>query len=1775
MRSCMPLVVENGLGVKGDKKPRETTAATQGDSTSPAASGTSSLDVPGDFPRRAGEARRASKELNLPGNPEPAVVRAAFEVLLRRYCGEAGDESFQELARPARQNLASRTDDLRLEGDRIEYNADLFKAETIDRMVAQLGTLVASGQANPAQAISRMALLPDGERKLVTELWNSTRTEYASTKCVHELIAEQAARTPNEVAVVFEDKSLTYAELDARANRLAAHLMGLGVQAETRVGICVRRSLDMVVGLIGIHKAGGAYVPMDPTYPKERLAFMMEDAQAPLLLTQTDLKGSAPAGNARVVSVDEVDLTGQPRSCERSLVAPENLAYVIYTSGSTGKPKGVMVQHRNVSNFFTGMDGAIGSEPGTWLAVTSISFDISVLELFWTLSRGFKVVIQAEEMLAHKDHLIPAQIARHGITHFQCTPSLMGMLLDDPKTAEALKGVKKFFFGGEALPAALVQRMQGYGEIFNMYGPTETTVWSTVHPVTRDGGICIGRPIANTEIYILDAHGQPCPINVPGELYIGGAGVVRGYLNRPELTVERFVANPFVGGESGKPGERERARHGAGTTPQPTGETPALRQDSPQRMYRTGDLARWLADGRIEFLGRMDHQVKLRGFRIELGEIEAALREHPAVKDCVVTVWEAGTNDKRLVGYLVEEGAGTAPEPAGGTPALRTGKLKTIELRKFLKRKLPDYMVPSTFVTLDALPLTPNGKIDRKALPKPGAEATSLSNSLPTGKPAIQQTRMPEALPLTEPQREIWLSAQMGEAGSVAFNQGFQLELGGALNEPALRSALEKLVQMHEALRITIAPDGEQQFVHASPSYSLVTEDLTGRPEALNAVLEKEGRSAFDFVKGPLWRMRLVKLGAERHILAVTVHHIVSDSGAVASMLNDLGKLYACELGLGEKPGAPPQFSAFVLEQKRLEKAADRTKAESFWIEQFKTPPAPLNLPSDRPRPSTRTFNGGTACVPIDVSLLNDLRKVSGKNRCTLFTTLLAGYYAFLHRLSGQSEIVAGVPFSARQGEGSERLAAHGVNFLPLRVKIEGNPKFTEVLGRVRGLLLDAYENQNYTYGNLVQKVELPRDPSRMPLLDVMFNLDALAEEIQIDGLETSSMTLNPFGRSSFDLNINLMAGPKRAEFQAQYSSDLFDHETIERWLRHFTTMLRGIATAPETPVGKLPLLGPDERRQIVEDWNRNELAYPKDAVMHGLFEQQVRTAPERIALRWGKTEITYSQLDRRANQVARWLAAQGVKPQTLVGVCTERTPDMIAALLGIMKAGCAYVPLDPSYPEERLQAMLSAANAPMVISGAEMKSIAGDGAAMAVEVKPEDLAYVMFTSGSTGGPKAVGLEHRNGVAFLHWARATFNDEELSGVLASTSICFDLSVFEIFTPLSWGGAMVLADGPLQLPTLPQSSAVKLVNTVPTAIVELVKQKGIPESVQTVNLAGEALSQKLVEDIYENSKVAKVFDLYGPTENTTYSTFTLRPRGGRATIGKPLANSEAYIVDGYGEPAPIGVPGELYVAGALLTRGYLNNPELTGQKFVAHPFKPNARAYRTGDLTRYLPNGDIEFLGRIDHQIKIRGYRIEPGEIENELANHPGVQENVVVVREETQGQPYLAAYVVARAGTEISSRDLRQFLHERIPAYMIPSTFVVMEKLPQTPNGKVDRRALPSPNQLSTEMESEPEAPLNEIESALADIWREVIGVGAVQRSDNFFDLGGHSVLVTQMLARLRRMLGVELTLRNVFEAPALGELAQIIDQQLSEQLTGAENQTQNTTLTMDAVSKE
>jgi amino acid adenylation domain-containing protein len=1046
---------------------------------------------------------------------------------------------------------------------RLEFNAALFKAETIQRMASRFETLLASMVDRPESSIGRLSILPEAEQHLVLIEWNKTALDYPQNKCVHDLFEEQVRRTPDSIAVVYQDEKLSYRNLDEQANRLARTLRGMGVGPDVRVGICMIRSLEMMIALYAIHKAGGAYVSMDPAYPADRIAFMLEDAQVPVLLTQKALLGLLPQTAASVLCVDD------PGSAERvgrgqpggNPLRPENLAYVIYTSGSTGKPKGVMVRHRNAVNFFTGMDAAIGKEPGVWLAVTSISFDIHVLELFWTLTRGFKVILHGDESGSSRLRAAQAQISkgrsasftmadqiqRHGVTHLQCTPSLASMMLEDTVTREALRGIKKFMFGGEALPESLVAQLNGYGEVFNMYGPTETTVWSTVHPVTRTAGsISIGRPIANTQIYILDKLLQPVPIGVPGELCIGGAGVVRGYLHRPELSAERFIHSPFS-------------------------------NDPRVRIYRTGDLARYQPDGTIQFLGRLDHQVKLRGFRIELGEIETAIRRCPGVKDSIVSVWQAGPNDTRLVGYFV-------PQPGEN--------VQGSELRKILKAKLPEYMVPSVFTKLEALPLTPNGKVDRKALPVPEAPngAESQAGFPDTAPPPAPEQEGPviKTLPLTEAQREIWYGSQMSDEVSCSFNQSVFLRLNGELDEPSLLKSLRWLVNRHEALRATFAPSGDSQHLHAAMPMALPREDFSGaEPETarkkLDEFLQQEVIRPFDLAKGPLFRIRLLRLGRNEHALLLTLHHIICDGCSVAVLLEDLADSYsALKRGTSLPADLEMTYTQFVEQQDASIKTPEREEAEAFWVRQYAGPARTLELPADHPRPAKRKFSGASAIRPISASLTQAVKRLSAQQRCTTTATLLAGYYLLLHRLSGQKEIVIGLPMTSRLGRGSDQLVGHCVNFLPLRLTINDNHTFSTHLRGVWQVLMEAHQHQNFTLGSLLQKMNRPREHGRMPVTSVMFNLDWVQEPLKMEGLQ-AEVSANPHCQVRFDFSLSVSEREGRMELFGQYSTELLDDSTVQRWLQHYETLFTALVINPEQKLMNLPSLNrPDGQLEMV-----------------------------------------------------------------------------------------------------------------------------------------------------------------------------------------------------------------------------------------------------------------------------------------------------------------------------------------------------------------------------------------------------------------------------------------------------------------------------------------------------------------------------------------------------------------------------------------------------------------
>jgi amino acid adenylation domain-containing protein len=1682
----------------------------------------------------------------------------------------------------------------------LQYNTDLFDGDTVRRMASNFETLLAAAAQNPARRLSELPLLAAEERDQLLSGFNATARDYPSGSCLHQLFERQAAETPDTAALVFGDERLSYRELNERANRLARHLLSLGVRAESRVGVLLARRTELLVSLLAVMKAGGCYVPLDPSYPRDRLAFMLEDASAAALITEESLLDLLPSHGAAVVNLDAWRPEPGPSENPVCEATERNLAYLIYTSGSTGKPKAVSIEHRSAVTFsHWARESFSAEELSGVLASTSVCFDLSVFELFVPLSCGGKVIL-CENALA-----LPELPAASEVRLVNTVPSAMAELV---RQGGVPAGVRTVNLAGEALKASLVEAIYAAGDVervANLYGPSEDTTYSTWCVVGRDEEVTIGRPLANTRVYVVDACMRPVPVGVAGELLIGGEGLARGYLNRPALTAERFIPHPF----SAEPGAR---------------------------LYRTGDLARFLPDGRLDFLGRLDHQVKVRGFRIELGEIESALLRHESVREAVVVAKEAAAGDLRLVAYLSGGGSHVPPIP---------------ELRTYLKELLPEYMVPSIWVALERLPLTPNGKVDRKALPEPeasrpgpdesyvaprtpveevladiwsevlGAERVGVEDNFfdlgghsllvtqvasrvrstlnvelplravfesPTvaelasrveaataddvaAPPPLLKAERGGPLPLSFAQQRLWFLDQL-EPGSAAYNVPAAVRLTGRLDVPALERSLNEIVRRHESLRTTFTEIGGRpaQVVHEAAEISLPVVDLThlaeDEREAEAACLARaEARCPFDLSTGPLLRVSLVQLGAEQRQLLVTMHHIVSDAWSVGVLLREMAALYRahanCDAPCFEE--LPVQYADFALWQRGWLRGEVVERQLEYWEAQLKDAPAVLELPADRPRPAIQTFNGSFETFLIAKETADSLKALARREGVTLFMATLAAFKALLHRYTRQSDILVGTPIANRNRAETEPLIGFFVNTLVMRTRLDGAETFRELLPQVRETALAAYNHQDLPFEQLVEAVRPERNLSHSPLFQVMFALqNAPAETPALDGLEVEVREVET-GTSKFDLNLSLTDGEDGLTAKFEYNTDLFDGDTVRRMASNFETLLAAAAQNPDCRMADLPLLSESEQRRLRE-WNATARDYPSGSCLHQLFERQAAETPDSTALVFQDERLSYRELNERANRLARHILSLGVRAESRVGVLLTRRTELLVSLLAVMKAGGCYVPLDPSYPRDRLAFMLEDAGVKVLLTSGSLSETVPAGSAHLLcleqsraeisrqpattplcEATERNLAYLIYTSGSTGKPKAVSIEHRSAVTFSHWARESFSAEELSGVLASTSVCFDLSVFELFVPLSCGGKVILCENALALPELPAASEVRLVNTVPSAMAELVRRGGVPAGVKVVNLAGEALKRSLVEAVYESAGVERVLNLYGPSEDTTYSTFTQVARGesGEPTIGRPLANTRVHVVDANLRPVPVGVAGELLIGGDGLARGYLNRPALTAERFVPDPFGgAGERLYRTGDLARFLPDGQVEFLGRIDHQVKVRGFRIELGEIESALLRHESVREAVVVAREAAAGDLRLVAYLSGDNVPPVT--ELRSHLKETLPEHMIPSMFVVLDALPLTPNGKVDRKALPAPEASRPDTGETYVAPRNPVEEVLAGIWAEVLGVERVGVEDNFFDLGGHSLLVTQVVSRARSAFNVELPLRSLFENPTVAEAA-------------------------------
>ncbi len=1698
----------------------------------------------------------------------------------------------------------------------VEYNTDLFDAATIDRMLAHFQTLLEGIVKSPDTPIGRLPLLAEAERQQLLVEWNRTQADFPRDACVHELFETQVARTPDATAVVFEDAHLTYGELNRRATQVAHALRTLGVAPDSLVGLCVERSLDMVAGLLGILKAGGAYLPLDPAYPRDRLAFMLQDAGVRVVLTHRQVARELPHQTATIVDLDSVSDGPIETTDVFSRVAPESLAYVLYTSGSTGRPKGVAISHRALVNCLQSFRREPGMcEHDVLLATTTLSFDIASLELLLPLLVGARVVVVGRDVAMDPQRLAEA-LRRSRATVMQATPTTWRFLVDAGwEGSTHLRAL----CGGETLPRDLADHLlRRTTEVWNLYGPTETTIYSTRARVEAGNGpVPIGRPIANTQVYVLDRHGQPVPIGVPGELYIGGLGLAQGYLNRPELTAEKFIPSPFD-------------------------------NPSTDRLYKTGDLARYLPDGNIEFLGRLDNQLKIRGVRIEPEEIETALRQHSSVRECIVTAHDDHALERGLVAYVVLQG------PA--RPAIA-------ELREFLGATLPQHMLPNRFVILDALPLTPAGKIDRRALPgvggdRPRTSATYVEPRNPTERvlsrmwaevlgvervgadddflelgghsllairligrirdafdvelsprrffeaptvaamaqeiasigstrdqqpPPIQPVARNQTLCTSFEQEQLWIFAQRFQDLPV-YNETFTIRMGGPVDTTALGRSLNEILRRHEVLRTGIVEeDGRPvQTIHAQAMLRLPLIDLRGLPASdreLEAVrlATTEAQRPFDLPRPPMLRALLLCLGETDYRLYLAMHHITIDAfGAYNVLVSELCAMYeAFRAGRRSPLAEPPiQYADFAHWQREWMKGPVLQTHLSYWKKQLAGAPV-LELPTDRPRPPVQTFRGAQHCLSVPKDLTDALNALSRREGVTLYMTLLAGFKILLWRYSGQDDIVLGTVASTRIRPEMDALLGYVFNTLALRTDLSGNPTFRQLLLRVREVTLEAVAHQHVPFMEVVHALQPRRDPRRHPLFDVMFAMEPTMP-IHESGWTISQLDVHP-GTAKFDLTLELEERTEGIVGCIEYSTDLFDPTTIRRLEVHWLRLLGGIVEDPNRPIAELPLLTSDERQQHLVEWNRTQTDSPRNVCIHELFEAQVDRTPDAIAVVFEDAHLTYGELNRRANQLAHALRKLGVAPDTLVGICVERSLDMVVGLLGILKAGGAYVPLDPGYPQQRLAFMLADCQAPVLVTQssltvglpahrAQVVRLDADWPAIAQEpqdnprsgVTAEKLAYVIYTSGSTGSPKGVMISHCSICNYVHWMGTTFPQAEGDAILQKTSLSFDPSVWEVFGPLSAGARLVLArpNGERDSGYLIQVIAdhnVTIVHFVPSQLRDLLEEPGIAlcASLRHVFCGGEVMTMDLQNQFFSRLGAA-LHNAYGPTEATIDATYWTCAEGEThrtVPIGHPISNTQVYVLDQAQRPVPIGVPGEIYLGGLGIARGYLNHQDLTSESFIPNPFsdEPGSRLFRTGDIARYLPDGILEFLGRRDHQVKLRGFRVELGEIEAGLRQHPQVQEAVVVVQEDRSGDARLVAYLVPIPGFAPTPRELREFLVEKLPAYMLPAAFVLLDALPLTPNGKVDRRALPNPSQADLPLDHDFVPPRTPVEKTVAAIWGQVLGVERVGLHDDFFASGGHSLLATQLVARVRAASQVELPLRVLFDAPTVAGVAAVI----------------------------
>ena len=1761
----------------------------------------------------------------------------------------------------------------------LNYAWDLFDRKTIEGWAECLKELLQGMVRDDQQRVAELPLLNAQQREQLLKEFNDPIETPAPDRCIHELFEEQVERTPDAVAVVYEDQSLTYAQLNERANQLARYLKAREVEVQERVALWLPRSVELLIAQLAVLKCGASYVPLDIELPPARQQFVLQDCAARRVLCWA---GGRPCelDGIEYIEVEPAIQRMAGAAEERGVVVtPECIAYVTYTSGSTGQPKGVVVPHRAVNHLVLKSNYVQIETTDRIAFAANPAFDASTFEIWGALLNGASVAILPKNAVLDTVSLREL-LAAQNVTVMFLTTALFNQVIRTAAAQTPFAGLKCVLFGGEACDPQVIRQALLNGpprRLLHMYGPTETTTFATFYPVESISSshtrVPIGGPLSNTRVYLLDERLQPVPIGVSGEIYIGGAGVACGYLNHPQLTAERFPANPF----SDEPGAR---------------------------MYRTGDLGRWSREGNIEFLGRNDHQVKIRGFRIELGEIESQLQEHPEVGEAAVVVRQDGTGhgtdpgvaEKRLVAYVTPRspedskpadlpGLNGLTELAEPPASDATALLNVDTLRAHLKERVPAYMVPAAFVVLPRLPLTPNGKVDRKALPTPSATAYRRGQYQPPqgeveialaqiwqsllkvdqvgrdddffqlggysllGVQMVSRVRavlereltlsevfenptladlarvLLEAahsdepiepvvdrsgpLPLSYMQQRLWYLDQLNADASQAYHIGTLLRLQGELDIVALHEALDRIVCRHEALRTVFRnEEGQAVQVILPPSpFSLLEIDLSvlgseERERQLVCEIQEEARTRFDLGSGPLIRGRLLRQAPNDYVLLLRMHHIIADGWSIGLLVKELSTLYtACRQG-GDAALAELaiQYADYTLWQRQRLQEAVLQEQLHYWQESLQGAPELLSLPTDHARPAQASYRGGSIPVVLEESLSEELRQLSQRHGTTLFMTLYSGFAVLLSRLSGQDDVVIGTPVANRPRAELEDLIGFFVNTLALRCRVNSQMPVCELLQAVKRQTLSAYSHQEVPFERVVDVAQPQRSLGHNPIFQVMFALqNAPRSQWELPGLKLSApVGMGGMSTAQFDLTLSLQEEGGWLVGTLNYATDLFDRETVGRWAEYYKEVLWGLVRPQSGRVGELSLLPPQERARILREFNTSPVLNTVDRCLHELLEEQAERTPDAVAVVYEEQSLTYGQLNTRANRLAHYLQSLGAAPEKRVGLCAQRSPEMVIGLLGILKSGGAYVPLDASYPSERQGYVLKDAQPVALVVDSAHSEVAQRSRALGVPVvelgetrvqgqstanlemsqghaqeraaRAHTLAYLIYTSGSTGEPKGVMVEHAQVVRLFESTRKWFEFGSTDVWTLFHSVSFDFSVWELWGALLFGGRLVvvpqlMARSPQEFYELLCRQGVTVLNQTPSAFRQLIaaqrragEVKGVGgHALRRVILGGEALEPGMLKAWYERhaEDAPRLVNMYGITETTVHVTYReMQQRdvdAGGSPIGSRLPDLQLYVLDEVGEPVPVGVVGELYVGGEGLARGYLNRPELTAQRFVPDGFsgRAGARLYRTGDLGRWKEDGSLEYVGRNDEQVKVRGYRIELGEIESQLQRHAQVSAAAVVAQAGASAEKRLVAYYTLKAeplgkltASKPGPQELRQYLEARLPRYMVPAGYVELESIPLTGNGKVDRKRLPAWQ--ANEQQTQYEAPRTRTERTLCEVWERVLQVERVGVNDNYFALGGDSILSIQVLWQARAA-GLSFTLADLLRYQTIRALSE------------------------------